>query len=288
MGYFPAGLSSTDPNLCAAGTLTTFQASTSYAPYYYFWICGGSGSGPSNWCWAYNTPGALNGACGSASGVPSLTPPAANLCATGTWTSVTQDATGTNWLWTCQGATGGAAANCSAPVKQPLANGACGTATGTAIPNAPNFNLCSSGTPGTLNGAGPWTWTCLGTGGGTDSGLCKAFLCNACTGTITTSNSALLSGNSGGCHINATANWTETDNLVAGGASTLTMTWTDLFGGFSKTVSPAAAPWPTYCPPCFKELQSVSGVAETVTSASGSCGSIGVGSSLPVSGVTVY
>jgi hypothetical protein len=46
-------------------------------------------------------------------------------------------------------------------------NGACGSANGTATSSAPSANLCSVGTPSSVAGAGPWTWSCAGTNGGT-------------------------------------------------------------------------------------------------------------------------
>lgn len=46
-------------------------------------------------------------------------------------------------------------------------NGACGAANGVAVSAAPTANLCSAGTASGVNGSGPWSWTCLGSGGGT-------------------------------------------------------------------------------------------------------------------------
>lgn len=55
----------------------------------------------------------VNGTCGSAhSTTPVLTAPSANLCTTGTASSITSNAA--NFTWTCAGASGGSTANCSA------------------------------------------------------------------------------------------------------------------------------------------------------------------------------
>lgn len=54
-------------------------------------------------------------------------------------------------------------------------NGSCGSANGTVIAVAPAANsLCAAGTASALTGTGPWTWTCAGINGGTDSPLCRA------------------------------------------------------------------------------------------------------------------
>jgi len=44
--------------------------------------------------------------------------------------------------------------------------GSCGSANGQAFPSAPTTNLCNAGTPTTVSGSGPWTWSCTGSGGG--------------------------------------------------------------------------------------------------------------------------
>ena len=57
---------------------------------------------------------AVNGACGSANGIPVSSAPTTNLCATGTASAVTGSGP---WSWACAGQHGGTTANnCSAPV----------------------------------------------------------------------------------------------------------------------------------------------------------------------------
>jgi hypothetical protein len=68
-----------------------------------------------------------------------------------------------------------AGSTCTPP---PLTNGACGPANGQTYatgPAATSAGLCNSGTPDiSLAAAGPWSWTCLGSGGGTNSPACSA------------------------------------------------------------------------------------------------------------------
>jgi hypothetical protein len=45
-------------------------------------------------------------------------------------------------------------------------NGACGTANGAATAFPPSSNLCAAGDAGTVTLAAPWSWQCVGTGGG--------------------------------------------------------------------------------------------------------------------------
>lgn len=52
-----------------------------------------------------------------------------------------------------------------------LVNGACGNATESPQASQPTAEgaLCGAGKPGAVSGTGPWTWTCMGEGGGTDA-----------------------------------------------------------------------------------------------------------------------
>ena len=58
-------------------------------------------------------------------------------------------------------------------IKPPI-NGACGSAHNQAFAAAPETNLCSSGTPSSVSGSGPWSWSCSGVNGGTSAG-CQAY-----------------------------------------------------------------------------------------------------------------
>jgi hypothetical protein len=67
-------------------------------------------------------------------------------------------------------------------------NGACGSANGVPVSSAPSQNLCSAGTASAVTGAGPWNWSCNGSGGGTNAS------CSAPKATIPPSQSTLLLG----------------------------------------------------------------------------------------------
>lgn len=60
-----------------------------------------------------------------------------------------------------------------------MINGACGSANGGTFAIAPTANLCSAWTTGAVAWSGPWTWTCYGTGGGSNA---------ACSANITSNN----------------------------------------------------------------------------------------------------
>jgi hypothetical protein len=75
----------------------------------------------------------------------------------------------------------------------PAINGVCGSASVTIVSLAPTgSSLCSAGTPSSVSGNGPWTWTCLGSNGGTNSPTCTANLLYAVSikGLDTLNNSA--------------------------------------------------------------------------------------------------
>lgn len=46
------------------------------------------------------------------------------------------------------------------------ASGSCGSSNGQSFLSAPSNNLCSAGSSSGLSGSGPWTWSCLGSFGG--------------------------------------------------------------------------------------------------------------------------
>ncbi|MFT3791154.1 MAG: Calx-beta domain-containing protein [Rudaea sp.] len=57
-------------------------------------------------------------------------------------------------------------------------DGSCGTANGGSFTSldASSPNLCSAGTVTGFTGTGPWSWSCAGIGGGTDSETCSASI----------------------------------------------------------------------------------------------------------------
>jgi hypothetical protein len=64
-------------------------------------------------------------------------------------------------------------------------NGACGSANGMALTNAPLTNLCSSGTASAVTGTGPWTWSCSGSHGGSIAQCSASLASNNTTGNTT-------------------------------------------------------------------------------------------------------
>lgn len=100
----------------------------------------------------------VNGVCGTTT--QSYTKPSSGLCGAGT--AGTVSGTGP-WTWTCSGANGGTTASCTAQVS---IDGSCGSADGYGVYTKPSSNLCSVGGTPTVNGTGPWTWTCPGSYGG--------------------------------------------------------------------------------------------------------------------------
>ena len=101
---------------------------------------------------SYSTNSPINGACGTSNNQNLSSIPSANLCATGTATSVTGSGP---WTWNCSGIYGGTSASCQTG-NVPL-DGACGSSNGLSFYTTPSTNLCSAGTPSSVSGSGPWT-----------------------------------------------------------------------------------------------------------------------------------
>src|SRR4029453_6318074 len=88
-------------------------------------------------------PAPINGACGSANGTTVSSAPSANLCSTGTASTVAGSGP---WTWSCGGSNGGASLSCSASAS---GTGSTPTPTPTPTPN-PSANACKmqlGGTP---------------------------------------------------------------------------------------------------------------------------------------------
>lgn len=69
-------------------------------------------------------------------------------------------AQGSSTNWTCDGAYGGASAQCSASRERASVGGACGDENGGNYYILPEHSLCSVGIASEVSGTGPWTWTC--------------------------------------------------------------------------------------------------------------------------------
>ena len=156
-------------------------------------------------------PTKTNGVCGSANGESYGSKPNFNLCSVGTASSVNESSS--SWTWTCAGFNGGVTASCSA-IKLVSTNGSCGSAaTGQTI--KPTSNLCSTGTPSTVSGSGPWTWTCTGTNGGTIA-TCSAAKVTVANGTCSSTHNGQsftsLTSSNNLCSVGTVANFATTNN----------------------------------------------------------------------------
>lgn len=97
-----------EEGLCASGQHTLVVGEGPWN-----WNCMGLNGGMSVSCTApLLPPAALDGACGSASGVPALVMPSGGLCASGISSSVSGKGP---WTWSCSGINGGSAVGCVAP-----------------------------------------------------------------------------------------------------------------------------------------------------------------------------
>lgn len=62
-------------------------------------------------------------------------------------------------------------------------SGLCGSSNGLSLSSAPTAELCAAGTPSAVTGTSPWSWTCIGSGGG-NTASCSASLLNNVTSSI--------------------------------------------------------------------------------------------------------
>ena len=131
-------------------------------------LCGARGGGG-------NLPSATNGSCTTYGGSYSSQPATntSNGCTAGTYANTPADTTG-SWRWSCNGTNGGSTATCSANRTsggggQLATNGQCGSANGGAYSTPPSSNLCSAGNAtSVISGPKGYTWSCNGTGGGSN------------------------------------------------------------------------------------------------------------------------
>ncbi|MFA5013235.1 MAG: hypothetical protein WC520_01585, partial [Candidatus Paceibacterota bacterium] len=120
-------------NLCSSGNTSNITSSDSL----WNWSCVGSGEGTTATCLAYKS---VNGSCGSAQTQSFYTAPSsttANLCSTGSASSVTLATSGTLWNWTCYGSNQGSNATCTASKVAAPVNGSCGSANGQSFSASP-------------------------------------------------------------------------------------------------------------------------------------------------------
>jgi hypothetical protein len=70
-------------------------------------------------------------------------------------------------------------------------NGSCGSANGVAVADAPSTNLCNSGSPSSVTGTGPWSWTCAGSNGGTGASCSAPVLDGGSSPTVIPGNAVV-------------------------------------------------------------------------------------------------
>ncbi|MDD4409626.1 MAG: DUF2341 domain-containing protein [Candidatus Pacebacteria bacterium] len=127
----------------------------------------------------------VNGACGTnaTTFTTAQTSYAGTFCASGTTVPATPafPSLGGTVYWACSGINGGTSTNlCNAKRAQ---NATC-PAVGNYL-TAPT-PTCTIGTPGTISGTGPWTWTCTGINGGTNASCSANKTINGACGTNAT------------------------------------------------------------------------------------------------------
>ncbi|MFA5080213.1 MAG: hypothetical protein WC472_01140 [Candidatus Paceibacterota bacterium] len=215
-------------NLCLSGTASIVSGDGPW-----IWICIGIDGGKNIGCYANKSfSNSINGECGSVNGKTlNLEPPTADLCSSGTASSITIG--DTLWGWTCDGINGGTPVSCSANKASldGLVDGVCGSNNGQSLTNKPINDLCFSGTASIVSGDGPWSWTCNGINGGTPAscGANKASLDGLVDGACGSANGKTLdlepptadlcsSGTASSVAIKDTS-WNWTCNGINGGAT---------------------------------------------------------------------
>ena len=145
-----------------------------------------------------------NATCGSANGTATLNAPSSNLCYQGTPSSVAAGPLGTDWEWSC--VTTNNTVQCSAPLTTIPG---CGSANGSTPASIPTTNLCATGTPSTVSGSGPWTWSCTGSVGTTPASCSTIIACGSANGVATYSqpSSNLCAGGTAST-VNGPSPWT--------------------------------------------------------------------------------
>ena len=136
-------------------------------------------------------------------------------------------------------------------------NGVCGPGGGWSYPNATEVNdagLCASGvaSPTSVSGSGPWSWSCNGTGGGSDT------TCNATVGT----NNPVCGSANNGSYPNAAAvnaaglcsNGGPSPSSVSGDGDGAGWFWTCNAGGnstfcYADSSNPSCPPGELICNP---------------------------------------
>ncbi len=264
-------------NLCSSGSPTTVAGAGPW-----LWTCVGSGGGVSASCSASTqAQNKVDGGCGPAANTPTEIIPSANLCDSGSASTVYGEGP---WTWTCSGFNGGIAASCTvrkavppAPAPpDPAVNGLCGAANGVAAIVQPMDGLCTSGTTTAISGSGPWNWNCLGQNGGMTVS-CTASLvppapvtgsCGPANGlpTLTTPRSGLCSAGISSA-VNGAGPWTWSCSGTNGGGAVGCVAPLAVSGGVSGGALPSMVTAPASTVPLAAPHAAPVGPVTSVTTA---------------------
>ncbi len=189
-----------------------------------------------------------DGQCGSAAGTTIPTAPSGDtaLCRRGDATAVNEGTD--NFTWRCTGLNNGQTANCSAAKTPPPYNGVCGADNGRTLASAPTAR-CSVGTESGFSGSGPWTWTCLGEGAGSQNANCSAQRTPPTSCECGPGNCGVVATN-GVCN-NSARNTCSAGSPANGGETSTHYTWhcNGLNGGANATNCQMAKPVTPQCIP---------------------------------------
>ena len=121
-----------------------------------------------------------------------------------------------------------------------IVNGACGSSNNVDLTSAPTTGLCSTGTPTTVSGNGPWTWTCQGSNSGTNAN-CTANLSQSvgyCTYSLSPSGQSFgYAGGTGSVVVSSSDSCTPQAWTAAANESWITVTSVGNTSGDSCTVT---------------------------------------------------
>ncbi|NVN91363.1 MAG: hypothetical protein HXX11_12280 [Desulfuromonadales bacterium] len=112
----------------------------------------------------------------------------------------------------------------NAKIIAPLVNGACGSSNGGTFTSAPTANLCSTSTPSSVSGSGPWSWTCAGLNGGATASCSADIQTYQLTAYATGSGTGNVASNAGGISFSYPLATIDVATLIHGTAVTLTAT----------------------------------------------------------------
>jgi len=186
-----------DAGLCAEGEASALDGTGPWA-----WACLGGGGGADAACASDRscdaTTLAWGGACAAAVAVTTH----------GGSLVLVNEAAG--WV-------GGAVASCAQGAWSTtetscveIINAGCGSADGQSTLTAPDAGLCAAGAASAVTGAGPWSWTCAGQGGGADASCASDRGCAATTLGWSSSCSAAVDEAAHGAEVelgNSAAGW---------------------------------------------------------------------------------